>query len=242
MTPARSSPHIIAPPAPPIGALVGTGRIKVADDRDRDFPLKRASVPRSVTSRTWFTNKVLDQGNTSECVAYSGTQYLLTGPVRNLKNLPAPRALYFDCQDNDEWPGNNYDGTSVHALFKVLKRRGYISEYRWTKSAEEVMLHVLAHGPVVMGTTWTPEMANPRDDGYIDLDDGLYGNDGHAWTIIGANRKRRNPDGSLGAVRAINSWGENWGQKGRFWVSLEHLQMLIDDFGEAGVATEFKVA
>lgn len=134
--------------------------------------------------------------------------------------------------------GNSYDGTSVRALMKALKLRGLVEEYRWARDAQSVLTHVLAKGPVVMGTTWTIDMFTPDREGYIWPVGRPAG--GHAWLIIGANRKKQNPDDTVGAVRMINSWGPNWGANGRAWLSLKALQALIDDYGEACTATEVK--
>lgn len=62
---------------------------------------------------------------------------------------------------------------------------------------------------------------------------------GHAWLIIGANRNRGNPDRTKGAIRMINSWGDSWGsQRGRAWITFRDLDKLIQDDGEACVASE----
>jgi hypothetical protein len=217
-------------------SLAGLGRLRAPDPRDRQYLLQR---PRSVPShRTWYGGPILDQGGTSQCVAYAGVKYLLASPVINKAIDPEP--LYRECQRVDEWPGEDYDGTSVRALFKVLKAKGYIQEYRWAFDAETVIAHVLAAGPVVVGTDWTWGMMDPDRHGYIAPEGESLG--GHAWTIIGANRTRRNPDGTKGAVRMVNSWGPNWGnQNGRAWVTFGDLGKLIAAWGEACVAVEVKL-
>jgi C1A family cysteine protease len=40
----------------------------------------------------------------------------------------------------------------------------------------------------------------------------------------------------------INSWGSDWGQGGRAWITFENLDKLIKLQGEAAVATEIRVA
>ena len=41
-------------------------------------------------------------------------------------------------------------------------------------------------------------------------------------------------------MRAVNSWGEGWGQRGRFWLTFGDLDKLIKADGEACVAIETK--
>lgn len=222
-------------PTDPLPAL---GRRYAPDPNDRKFLIPRRSVAAAaVHSRYWTSRGVLDQGATSMCVAFAGGKYLTSSPVMN--KLPALPSLYRECQQNDEWPGENYDGTSVRALFKVLKKRGLVTEYQWAFDAETVINHILLKGPVVMGTTWTRDMFMPDEKGYITFTGPNEG--GHAWLLIGANRRRRNPDGTRGAVRMINSWGKGWGDEGRAWLTFPTLQKLIEDYGEACVANEIRL-
>lgn len=220
----------------PKDSLIGLGRRHAPDPRDNRF-LLRAPARTGRTYRLWGSPGVLDQGNTSHCVAYAGTKYLTSYPIKN-KPFCAPQELYRLCQQNDEWPGEepDYEGTSVRGLFKVLKARGYISEYRWAPDVTTIQNHVLEVGPVVMGTSWYRDMFMPDRWGYIQptgVNDG-----GHAWLIIGCNVTRRNPDGSMGAFRMINSWGPGWGENGRAWLTYKAAEFLLNDDGEAGVATE----
>jgi len=214
--------------------LVGLGRLRTVDERDRKYLLRAA--PTAYTQRYWHSPGVMDQGATSQCVAYSGVKYLTTAPVYN-KPLDPP-TLYNECQRVDEWPGEDYDGTSVRALFKVLKSRALIKEYRWAFDCEPVVNHLLTVGPVVMGTVWTMEMFMPDRHYYIEPKGEVVG--GHAWLLIGTNRNKRNPDGTRGAVRMINSWGVGWADKGRAWLTFKNLDWLIKADGEACVATEVK--
>lgn len=221
------------PVEPPPGR--GLGRRVAPDSRDRAFLLSRPSAAVLPVSRYWWSPGAEDQGSTSECVAYAGIKYLMSGPLTNDAPMPHTR-LYQECQKIDEWPGEDYDGTSVRALFKVLQRVGLVKEYRWAFDQETVVAQVLGRSPVVMGTTWTEGMFWPDKDGYI-RPIGRYAG-GHAWTIVGANRNRRNPDGSMGAVRMVNSWGRDWGEGGRAWITFHDLDWLIKDWGEACCATE----
>ncbi len=220
---------------------IGLGRRYSPDRNDRRYMMPMLTLP-GVDSRLWYSAGVLDQGGTSQCVAYSGFKYLTTGPITNRRPKQEPVDIYRECLKNDEWEGEDFEnGTSVRALFKVLKNWGYISEYRWAFDAETVINHVLAKGPVVVGTNWYRDMFTPHNlTGYMSLTGPNDG--GHAWLIIGAYKNRRNPDGSVGAVRMINSWGPQWGQWGRAWLKISDLDRLIKEEGEACVASEIKIS
>jgi|SRR5688572_4658975 len=219
----------------------GLGRRPSPDPRDRRYLLSRQ--PTAVTYRHWSSPGVLDQDGTSQCVAYSGFKYLTTGPVLNRRPKETPVQLYRMCLKVDEWEGEDFDGgTSVRAMFQIFKTLGYVSEYRWAFDAETVVNHILTRGPVCVGTDWLRNMFMPhKKTGYLDCSGPNDG--GHAWLIVGANTKQKNPDGTTGAVRMINSWGKKWGSSGgRAWVTFNDLDKLIKADGEACVATEIKIS
>lgn len=220
------------------GTKLYLGRLYAEDNRDSQYQMKvNFANAQKRGWRYWYSAGALNQGATPHCVAYSGVKYLTAGPVRNTVDIPDFTALYNECQKNDEWPGEDYDGTSVRALFKVLKREGYVSEYRWAWDVDTVVAHVLEHGPVVIGSPWYYNMYWPDQNGYLSVSGPGVG--GHAYTIIGANRNRKNPDGTRGALRVLNSWGEQWGENGRAWLSYDDFKKLFDSgWAEACTAME----
>ncbi|MGH7186579.1 MAG: hypothetical protein ACREIB_09935 [Pseudomonadota bacterium] len=214
------------------------GRLIAKDARDHKFLMKPDKKEAAKTdSRSWAVGAgmPLNQGATPQCVAYSGFGYLLTSPIRNRPKFK-PKWLYDNCQQADEWPGEDYDGTSVRALFKVLKREGYCSGYEWAFSFAPILAQVLTVGPVVLGTDWMAGMDEPGPGGYIWPAGENLG--GHAWLLVGANRNRKNPDRSVGAFRMMNSWGDDWGAKGRAWITFAAVDELIKADGEACTSVE----
>lgn len=216
--------------------LAGLGRLRSPDPRDCEYLMPRAAMPTAIRKH-WHSPGVMDQGATSQCVAYSGIKYLTSGPI---VNRPAftPDALYRQCQLGDEWPGTAYEGTSVRACFKTFRALGYVSAYLWAFEAGPVISHLLTRGPVVMGTTWTVDMSMPDDRGFISFTGQSLG--GHAYLLTGVDRAKLCPDGSRGAVRMVNSWGRGWADGGRAFISFADLQRLIEDYGEACVASEVR--
>lgn len=223
----------------PLSAL---GRRHAPDKRDKQFLLrtpKRGELAELPRRRVWNSAGVLDQGDTPQCVAYSWTKWLTGGPVTNTLPFPSISVFYRECQRNDEWPGEDYDGSSVRAGAKVLKARNRIESYAWAFELEPVILHILSVGPVVFGTDWHIDMFTPDRWGYIEPTGDNVG--GHAYAIIGVDRDRKHPlTNEKGAFRMINSWGPGWGQKGRAWMSFSCASALINADGEACTAFEKK--
>jgi len=142
---------------------------------------------------------------------------------------PQPQIIYHAAQQVDEWPGEDYAGTSVRAGAKVLQSLGHVASYVWAFTAEDVATWLLSgHGTCVAGTAWTSGMMRPNDKGFIAPTGNSVG--GHAYLIVGYNRVS-------GVFRILNSWG-SWGQNGRAWILGEHLDVLIRDDGEAATAIE----
>lgn len=141
--------------------------------------------------------------------------------------------MYTEAQKEDEWEGTDYDGTSVRAGAKVLQALGYIETYLWAWDINTLIESVLTLGPVVVGTTWYEGMFEPdRRTGQVRPTGRIVG--GHAYVITGASRKS-------GKFRFKNSWSRGWGLNGRFTMTFEDFEMLLNDDGEACLAVEKRV-
>jgi hypothetical protein len=143
-----------------------------------------------------------------------------------------PVGVYDLAQHVDEFPGENYEGTTVRAGAKVLRAIGAIGAYEWAWDAKVLARHVLTVGPVVVGTDWHMGMHVPGTRGLVELDGEYLG--GHAWLVDGW-------DGARQEFRAKNSWGRNWGDRGRFRIALKDMQTLLDADGEACVGVERRI-
>jgi len=222
--------------------MYNLGRLVSKDSRDRLFSLKAPAAAPNTKYKFWYTSPAFDQGWTSQCVAYSGVKLLDSGPIRNTQaKLDFTFSdLYTECQKNDQWEGEDYDGTSVRALLKVLKNKGYISRYEWAFDVQTIVNHVLTTGPMVVGTTWTNDMFNADSKGFIRATGSIAG--GHAYLIKGVNTETKCSDGTVGAFRIINSWGAGWGNRGCASISFADFDKLLKDDGEAATVVEIKKA
>lgn len=209
----------------------GLGRLPAPDPRDklygaslylpRGFHFRRLSL-----WRHWRTGLLLDQGATSACVGFAWEGWERCSPLRNTNGPPA-RYIYQEAQKIDEWPGENYEGTSVRAGAKVLRASGHFKEYIWPQNANEIKQWILTKGPVVVGTNWYYSMFDPVK-GYIYPEGQTAG--GHAWLVIGYSRIRN-------SFRGMCAWGD-WADKGKFWIRFDDMEQLMLEDGEACGAVE----
>lgn len=212
------------------------GRLSAADTRDKQHHMS-AVLPRrapAIASKSWVPGQILDQGDRPACVGYSWTGFLLASPTRTkilelTGGLSYPVGLYSAAQQVDEWPGDDYEGTSVRAGAKALTNQNRLSEYVWAWDADTLRRFILSRGPAVIGINWYEKMFATTERGYLIVDGELAG--GHAILVIGYSERRK-------AFRLLNSWGANWGQHGRAWVKLADMERLISEDGEACSATE----
>jgi len=217
----------------------GLGRVPAEDPRDRGF-MMAAILPKAapeITKRFWWASGWWgDQADTPHCVDYSWHHWLADGPITHTPKkgpLWTPGEVYHEAQRVDEWAGEDYDGTSVRAGAKVLKRRGWIGTYRWAFDVDTIVQALLCAGPVVVGTNWYVSMFYPNAAGLLKVDGRLAG--GHAYLLDGVNT-----DTEL--VRIKNSWGRGWARRGFATMRFADLQRLIDEDGEACIATELRPA
>lgn len=217
----------------------GLGRVPSFDIRDMAHPMRSILKPKTpaITQKYWWTSGWWgDQGATSQCVGYAWAHFLEDSPVTHpdpaKTAIVKPEDIYREAQLIDEWPGENYDGTSVRAGVKVLQKLGYIESYLWAWDLNTVVNALLTTGPVVVGTNWYEGMYTPNSKGLIKIAGEAIG--GHAYLLNGVNTKTK-------MIRLKNSWGREWSNGGHATISFADMERLISEYGEACLAIERKV-
>jgi hypothetical protein len=182
---------------------------------------------------------MLDQGGTSQCVAYAWLHFFHDLPYPHKSPVPLikPQKLYNLARKRDEWPGEDYEGSSVRggiqAALELIQEKFEI-EYRWVlpdspNILEQVVTTVLEVGPMVLGTNWYEDMLEPDNHNFVHASGEIVG--GHAYVISGVNVKKKK-------FRIQNSWGREWGDNGCAWIDFYNLEALIAEDGEACIAVE----
>jgi hypothetical protein len=202
------------------------GRRIQFDERSRQYPI-RALIPETAQPRsyTWSCGPRLDQKDTPRCVGYSWAHELAARPVviPGITNATGDE-MYALAQDNDEWPGNDYDGSSVMGGAKGAVIKGYITQFRWAFGENDLAMAVGYKGPAVLGINWHKGMMYPDKYGIIKPTGQILG--GHAILCNGYNVK-------TGLYRLHNSWGSGWGINGECFLSSAGMAFLLAAQGEA---------
>ena len=200
--------------------------------------------------RHWNRPPILDQGSEGACTGFAAANLINAGPVRPAKaellgNAQA-RALYILAKRLDEYPGEDYDGSSVNGAMLAARQEGYVKEFRWAREMETVKRGLLLDGPIDFGLDWTSDMMRPNADGFIRATGPVVG--GHSITATGINTKveyRLTNGGPIfrGYVEFAQSWGRDHGANGFVKLPLDDLARLLDGIdypGDACIAIEVK--
>lgn len=206
------------------------GRTKVSDPRDLNYPISKVIKPKdkAVTKKFWEANWSGDQGGSPACVGFSWAHWLVSNKYNTLSTPPiSPIIIYKEAQKLDEWPGESYPGTSVRGGVKYLRSKKEVAQYYWGYDLDSLIKAVLTTGPVVVGTNWYQNMFYPNKLGQIKVGGKLSG--GHAYLIDGVDLTAK-------LFRIKNSWGLDWGIKGRATISFSDMSRLIKESGDICLA------
>lgn len=230
----------------------GFGRRFVADDRDRDY-LMRRMLPDArrltlATRKTWgISPKALDQGRTGTCVGHAWRNFLRCAPVRLNKSGPSEFDIYRSAVAQDPFPGNDDEsnlpdghagldyGTTVRAGAEAVTSFGHLKSYVWAFALQPVVEWVLTEGPVVLGTNWYSSFQQPDAAGIVRIRPSASVVGGHAYLLRGVDTRRA-------LARCSNSWGDAWGVSGEFLLPFRDLERLIHEDGEACSAVQKRLS
>jgi hypothetical protein len=225
-------------------------RLPEFDERSRLYAAVSPIDTRPFRNRGWTCDVYNDQGSEGACVGFAWSHELSARPRIIPKDAAFALEIYHRAQELDQWPGEDYSGTSVLAGVKAVREHmnsqgvPYIGSYRWAFGIQDVLRVLSYAGPVVLGIDWYYDMYFPDSVTHRITPTGeLVG--GHA--ILAKHQKIVKLDPLLPAqwdnldldkshVRLHNSWGTNYGLGGDAFISVRDLDKLLLDGGEACIA------
>lgn len=219
--------------------MPGLGFIEHKDPRSRDYgvrPLLLKKAPAVKVERVWnmLPQFPLDQGQEGACVGFGWCAELAAEPVRYNTTNPYAFAYYENAQQIDRREGRHYEsGATLLAGAKLAKELGMVGQYRWAFGLEEVVSTLVSMGPVVLGVRWYESMYETDDNYGVQIHGDVVG--GHC---ILANGYYPNHPLHGECIQWINSWGPEYGRDGVGFLKLADLDRLLDEQGEACIATD----
>lgn len=208
------------------------GRIVEHDPRSKSFAFNTEGIAiKNVTHQRFIP--ILDQGQIGSCTGNAGVGDINTAPfIQNPASVFSPDEngalkLYNAAQAID---GNGIyppvdNGSSGLSIAKALKNAGLISGYQHTFTLNDA-LKALMQYPIITGTNWYSDMFHPDADGRVHPTGTIKG--GHEYEAVQV-------DADNGRIWFCNSWGENWGVKGRFYLTWADYAYLLSQSGDVTV-------
>lgn len=204
-------------------------RLRHVDLRSLAYRIQAPAPTYRPRSFTWRLGpRILDQGSQGSCVGMGWANELQSRPsmVEHVDEDTA-RSIYYKAQALDEWPGSDYSGTSVLAGAKACRQDGWIGEYRWCLTVDDLVVALGYHGPVVIGVDWYTGMIDTDAEGFIRPTGFVEG--GHCVLLnrVALVRSGGVVDPVLSFVQGVNSWGPGWGFAGTFRIALVDVAVLF---------------
>jgi hypothetical protein len=214
------------------------GRHVQHDPRSLAYRVGRTAEPTTVR---WERRiPILDQGDLGACTGYATVGVLGTEPFYSLLSwggvIPAlgltgdyAKSVYSAATKIDPFDGawepddTGSDGLSVA---KVITGYGLISGYRHITSIGEAHA-AIQDGPFIVGTLWMSGMDQPNYAGIVKPSGTARG--GHEYECLGYHA-------SIDQWEFVNSWSEDFGLAGHFFMDTPSFEWLL---GQQGDATPF---
>lgn len=177
----------------------------------------------------------LDQGSEGACTGFASAQWFADTPYRHeFVTDTTGKTFYQWAKENDEWPGEAYDGSSLLGAMQGLTAHNIIDEYKWLTNSGDVAYAIYKRGAVVFGSNWRRGMMTPDEfDGKVSYSGEIVG--GHCWKVAGFRTTNAGYE-----FRIDNSWGLRWGISGSAWITAADIDAIFADGGEACSPREIK--
>lgn len=216
------------------------GRHVKHDSRSRAHPYRRADVALQSREVKRYID-ILNQLQVGSCTGNAET-----GEIGSGDNYAAFRSafaslaldetfalgLYSAAEQidgNGPYPPNDF-GSSGLSVAQAAKNAGYISAYVHCLSLQDVLNALSAGRAVILGTNWYDSMDTPDPTtGVVTISQNASVRGGHEYLA-------RMIDVDERLVGNDNSWGDTWGDKGRFRYSWDTLERLLAEQGDGTIS------
>ena len=200
------------------------------DPRSREFVASRA--PKITSVKHGATGLPLNQGSIGSCTANALCGALDSAPNFSggapLDESEAVKVYELETRlEGDPYPPNDPGGSGL-MVCKAAKQLGLISSYRHAFGVQHA-LEALVQRPVITGISWYDSFDSPEaQSGLVQIAPGAKIRGGHE--IVADEIDAPNE-----LVWFWNSWGADWGIGGRFCMSFDTWDRLLQERGDVTV-------
>jgi len=221
----------------------------VPDIRDRYYEPTLASLPAVLPVSDGL--HILDQGREGACTGFALAAVINRLLERNADALPdtmrgrrvSPYMLYTNAKRYDEWPGDDYEGSSLRGALRGFYNSGVCQQDLWNHRDHDMVsveisrdarltslgayYRLRPHLPdyhAAISETGVLYISATVHDGWDNPKDGrinpALGNNLHAFAVVGYDSE---------GFWVQNSWGPDWGNSGLAHWSYKDWDMNIQD-------------
>ena len=188
---------------------------------------------------------IRDQGAEGTTVGFT-VAYALQAAVKKRDGSAvtlSARSLYVQAKRHDEWPGEDYEGTSLEGALKAVKTVGAyldvdwpysskaiprpnakptykISDYIALKGLQDIKAELLENKVVMVSINITNDFDRPDAKGRIVVRAPIKPIGGHSLSIVGYNS-------GTAEFKFANMWGTGWGERGFGYIRDVDLQKIL---------------
>jgi hypothetical protein len=207
------------------------GRHIVHDPRSRNFPADGAPAVTSVLHNA--TGLPLNQGDIGSCTANALCGALNSAPdfKGGSPRTEADAVTLYELEtklEGDPYPPNDPGGSGLEVC-KAAVQLGWISSYQHAFGLENALLALVLR-PVITGISWYTSFDTPSAAGLVTLAPGATVRGGHEVVADQIDAPNQ-------LVWFWNSWGTSYGVGGRFCMSFDTWQHLLEQNGDVTVPT-----
>lgn len=169
----------------------------------------------------------LDQGQEGACTGFGEEHVRALSPYAQPTSNRLAQQVYEQARREDEWEGEDYEGSSVNGAMRAARTLGLISKWYWARTTTQARHGLSYHAAGQLGVNWYTGCFYTDEQGFISLDGQVEG--GHSLALAGYVRR---PERTEVAFRLENSWGPSWGDRGGCWIWESDLARLLAENGE----------
>jgi hypothetical protein len=205
------------------------GRHVLHDPRSRDYEAARAPSISSVQHKS--SGLPLDQGKIGSCTANALCGALDSAPdaAANRQYTEADAVSLYELEtklEHQPYPPNDPGGSGL-MVCKAARQLGWITGYRHAFGIEHA-LHALMLRPVITGVNWYSSFDTPDATGLVSIATDAKVRGGHEVVADGIDAPNK-------LVWFWNSWGTSYAKGGRFCMSFDTWDQLLQERGDVTV-------